>query len=99
MTGADIPWKFRFIIAAVYDLLDLTIFRIPGLGSVTDVFQSIFALYLFGAAGITASIELFDLSDQIDSFYPAMLISAILAYAIEHDIDVKDVKKIRGART
>lgn len=69
---------FKFIIAIVWDLLDFTIFRIPGLGTFTDIVSIPLAIALWGAPGLVAGWELFDITDQLDAEVPTLTIIGII---------------------
>lgn len=74
----EMPIVAKFLIAIVWDILDFTIFRIPVVGTVTDIVGGLVALKLFGILGVAYWWELFDISDQIDAEVPTMTAIAIV---------------------
>ena len=71
-------WKF--VISIIWDLLDFTIFRIPILGTITDIISVPLAIWLWGKFGIITIWEVFDITDQFDAEIPTMTIIGILVY-------------------
>ncbi len=71
-------WIWRFAVAIVGDLLDFFIGRIPGFGIVFDLGLTAVGLLLWGPVGLIQGVELFDLSEQIDGFLPALTIGGII---------------------
>ena len=74
----DIPLWFRFLIAIIWDILDLTIGRVPIFGSFFDFCGGVLAIILWGYEGILAFWELMDVTDQVDSFFPTTTIIGII---------------------
>lgn len=69
-------------IAVVWDILDFTIFRVPGFGTIADVMGGFVALKLAGIWGVAYWWEVFDITDQIDAQIPTMtaiVLATILA--------------------
>ena len=69
-------WKFA--IAIIWDILDFTLFRIPGIGTFTDILAIPVAIWLWGPAGIIAIWEVADFSDQLDAEVPTMTTIGVL---------------------
>jgi hypothetical protein len=67
----------KLVIAVLLDVLDFTIGRIPGYEIVVDAILGIFAVILWGWAGIFAFWELADPTGQIDGFVPTMTLIAL----------------------
>jgi hypothetical protein len=70
---------FKFVIAIIWDALDFTLFRIPGIGTLADIISIPLALVLWGPAGVIAAWELFDATDQLDAEVPTMTIIGIIS--------------------
>jgi len=67
----------KLIIAVVLDVVDFTLGRILGAGTVLDIVFAIIAVFLWGPAGLIAFWEVADPSEQIDGFVPTMTLIAI----------------------
>jgi hypothetical protein len=78
MTKKKISLPLKFAIAILWDIADFTIFRIPVIGTVTDLISIPLALYLWGPIGIVSSWELADLTDQIDAEIPTLTLIGII---------------------
>lgn len=74
---------FKFAVSVIWDFLDFTIFRIPGIGTVTDVISIPLAFALWGPVGVTASWELLDVTDQLDAEVPTLTLIGIYSYFIK----------------
>lgn len=70
-------WKF--VISIIWDALDVSIFRIPVIGTLSDIISIPLALVLWGPVGAVAIWELFDPTDQFDAEVPTMTIIGILS--------------------
>lgn len=69
-------WKF--VIAIIWDALDATLFRIPGIGTLSDIISIPVAILLWGTPGIIAMWEVFEITDQIDAEIPTMTAIGVL---------------------
>jgi hypothetical protein len=69
----------NFVIAIIWDILDFTIFRVPGFGTLADIISIPLALVLWGPAGVIAAWELFDPTDQFDAEVPTLTIIGIIS--------------------
>jgi hypothetical protein len=67
----------RLALSVAIDLFDLTLGRIPIFGSVTEGVGTIVLVALWGPAGLVNLWELFDLTDQADSFIPTATLVAL----------------------
>ncbi|CAG0948805.1 MAG: hypothetical protein OIN86_13015 [Candidatus Methanoperedens sp.] len=76
--GKGLPLFLKFVISIVWDLLDFTIFRIPVIGTVTDLISIPLAIALWGPLGLITSWEVLDPTDQLDAEIPTMTIIGIL---------------------
>lgn len=74
----EMPTAAKFVIAIVWDILDFTIFRIPVVGTLTDIVGGLVALKLFGILGAAYWWEVFDITDQLDAEVPTMTAIAIV---------------------
>lgn len=74
----EMPTVTKFLVAIVWDILDFTIFRIPLVGTVTDIIGGVVALKLFGIPGAAYWWEVFDITDQLDAEVPTMTAIAIV---------------------
>lgn len=72
--NADIA---KLIIAVALDVIDFTVGRIIGAGTVLDLVYAIIAVLLWGPAGLIALWELADPSEVIDGFVPTMTLIAL----------------------
>ena len=71
-TLQGLPYVWKIGISIIWDFLDLTIFRLPGLGTFTDMIGGFLAIGLWGPIGITAFWEVLDVTDQIDAEMPTL---------------------------
>jgi len=78
MTTYTFP-VIKFVIAIIWDALDLTLFRIPVFGTLADLISIPLALILWGPVGVIATWELFDPTDQFDAEVPTMVICGIIS--------------------
>jgi hypothetical protein len=67
----------KLVGSVAWDILDLTLFRIPGLGTFTDILATYVAYKFWGPIGLLASVEVLDVTDQVDSFLPTMTLIAL----------------------
>ncbi|HVY86601.1 MAG TPA: hypothetical protein VG943_15815 [Caulobacterales bacterium] len=67
----------RLAIAVVLDLFDLTLGRIPILGTVEDGVGTVVMFALWGPPGLAYIWELADVTDQIDGFVPTATLIAL----------------------
>ncbi len=67
----------KLAIAVLLDVLDFTLGRILGAGTVIDIVFAGVAFALWGPAGLFALWEVLDPTDQIDGFVPTMTLIAI----------------------
>lgn len=72
-----LPHSARFIIAIIWDIVDFTIGRIPGFGTLFDAVGGVLALLLWGPIGVFAFWEIFDPTDQIDAEIPTLTLIGI----------------------
>ncbi|MCJ7617352.1 MAG: hypothetical protein MUO43_12535 [Desulfobacterales bacterium] len=68
----NLGFIFKLMISIVWDFLDFTVFRIPGLGTVSDIVGTLLTMKLWGYRGALAGWEIFEPTDQIDGFVPTM---------------------------
>ncbi len=73
-----LPVVVKLIISVIWDLLDLTVGRIPGFGTLFDVVGMILSLILWGPVGIIAVWEVLDVTDQVDAEIPTLTLEGIL---------------------
>jgi hypothetical protein len=69
----------KFLISIIWDILDFTIFRIPVLGTFTDILSIPLAIALWGPLGLAATWEVFDFTDQFDAEVPTMTLIGVFA--------------------
>jgi len=74
----SMPFQVKIIIAIIWDILDFTLFRIPGLGTITDMISIPVAVLLWGPMGLISFWEVFDITDQLDAEVPTMTAIGIL---------------------
>lgn len=74
---STLPVWLKFVIAAIYDIVDL--FSLPGLGTIYDVIGIPLGVALWGPAGLMNAWEVVDPADAIDRFVPTMVISGLVA--------------------
>lgn len=67
----------KLAIAIVLDLLDFTVGRMLGVGTVMDIVFAAVAFALWGPIGLLALWEVADPSEQIDGFAPTMTLIAL----------------------
>lgn len=77
-----LPLIVKFLIAAIYDFLDL--FSIPGIGSLYDIIGIPLGVALWGPMGFIQVWEVVDITDQFDKFVPTMVLAGILTYIRGH---------------
>lgn len=76
-----LPYSIKMIISIIWDLLDFTIGRIPGFGTLFDFAGTLLALLLWGAPGLLAVWEVFDVTDQLDAEIPTLTLIGLLSYS------------------
>lgn len=76
-----LPYSIKMIISIIWDLLDFTIGRVPGFGTLFDFAGTLLALLLWGAPGLLAVWEVFDVTDQLDAEIPTLTLIGILSYS------------------
>jgi hypothetical protein len=64
-------------LAVVLDLLDATVGRIVGFGTLFDVVLTGIAYFMFGPKGLLQLWEVADPTDQIDGFVPTLTLLAL----------------------
>ncbi|MEL6361676.1 MAG: hypothetical protein AAFR21_11375 [Pseudomonadota bacterium] len=67
----------KLLLAITLDILDFTIGRMLGAGTIIDLIFGVIAVIVWGPAGLIAFWELLDPSEQVDGFVPTMTIIAI----------------------
>lgn len=72
----------RMVIAIIFDILDITIGRIPGFGILFDFMGGFLAIALWGLPGVLAFWELIDITEQGDAEIPTMTLIGILTLII-----------------
>jgi len=80
----------KLAIAVLLDILDFTLGRILGAGTVIDIVFAGIAFVLWGPVGLIALWEAIDVTDQADGFVPTMTLIALSQMR-------KSKKKARGA--
>ncbi len=80
----------KLAIAVLLDILDFTLGRILGAGTVIDIIFAGIAFVLWGPIGLLALWEAIDVTDQIDGFVPTMTLIALSQMG-------KGKKKVPGA--
>lgn len=91
MDFPEIPLWLKFLIAIVWDILDLTIGRIPIFGSFFDFVGGILAIVLWGNAGIFAFWELIDFTEQLDAFVPTLTAIGVLSWYMDKGHDSEEI--------
>lgn len=76
---AELSLKTKFIISICWDILDFTIFRIPGFGMIMDIIAIPVSVKLWGTVGAIYAWELIDPTDQIDAELPTMTLIGIIS--------------------
>ena len=92
---SGIPFIFKLGICICWDIVDFTVGRIPGSGSIFDIISGAVAVGMFGTVGVIAFWEVADVTDQIDGFIPTMTAIAVVSLMTTDQLDT--VKTI-GAR-
>jgi hypothetical protein len=67
----------KLAIAVLLDILDFTLGRILGAGTVLDIVFAGIAFVLWGPVGLLALWEAIDVTDQVDGFVPTMTLIAL----------------------
>ncbi|MBI1366685.1 MAG: hypothetical protein GC153_12110 [Alphaproteobacteria bacterium] len=67
----------KLVIAVFLDLLDFSLGRIIGYGTILDVAFAAIAFLLWGPIGLLQLWEALDPTDQIDGFVPTMTLIAL----------------------
>ncbi len=67
----------KLLFAIVLDILDFTIGRLTGLGTVVDIIFAGVAYLLWGRSGLIQLWEVLDPTDQLDGFVPTMTLIAL----------------------
>jgi hypothetical protein len=67
----------KLILAVLLDVLDFSLGRLIGAGTVIDLIFGAIALVLWGPVGLIAFWEALDVTDQFDGFVPTMTLIAI----------------------
>ena len=67
----------RLAICIAVDLFDLTLGRIPLLGTIEDGAATVVMVALWGPVGLAYAWELADVTDQIDAFVPTATLIAL----------------------
>lgn len=67
----------KLAIAVLLDILDFTLGRILGAGTLIDIIFAGIAFVLWGPVGLLALWEAIDVTDQADGFVPTMTLIAI----------------------
>lgn len=67
----------KLAIAVLLDILDFTLGRILGAGTLIDIIFAGIAFVLWGPIGLLALWEAIDVTDQADGFVPTMTLIAI----------------------
>ena len=66
-----LPFITKLIIAVILDVLDFTVFRVPGIGTIYDAFVTGVLIILVGPIGVVAGWEVVgDPTDQVDAEIP-----------------------------
>lgn len=71
------PEVVKLLIAILLDILDFSMGRIIGYGTVLDVVFAGIAFLLWGPPGLIQLWEVFDPTDQLDGFVPTMTLIAL----------------------
>lgn len=69
---------WRWLVAVLFDLADMTIGRIPVFGTLFDLAGSLLSVALWGVPGLLSALELLDVSDQIDGFIPSVTLAGLV---------------------
>ena len=67
----------KLAIAVLLDILDFTLGRILGAGTIIDIVFAGIAFVLWGPIGLIALWEALDVTDQADGFVPTMTLIAL----------------------
>ncbi|MEZ5920005.1 MAG: hypothetical protein R3C60_01505 [Parvularculaceae bacterium] len=67
----------KLLLAVLLDILDFTLGRILGAGTVMDLIFAGIAFVLWGPIGLLALWEALEPTDQIDGFVPTMTLIAL----------------------
>lgn len=67
----------KLVIAILLDIVDFTLGRIPGAGTLGDLALAAIAFALFGWKGLIQLWEVADPTDQIDGFVPTLTLLAL----------------------
>jgi hypothetical protein len=67
----------RLAFSVVIDLFDLTLGRIPIFGTVTEGVGTVVLFAMWGPAGLVNLLEMFDITEQADSFIPTATLVAL----------------------
>jgi len=71
-------WALKMLISIAFDVADFFFGRVPVFGTVVDIAGTFLGGFLWGAAGLIQGLEIFDLTDQIDAFFPALTIAGLI---------------------
>lgn len=86
---AELSLKTKFIISICWDILDFTIFRIPGFGMIMDIIAIPVSIKLWGSMGALYAWELIDPSEQIDAELPTMTLIGIISMIMKNSDENK----------
>lgn len=75
-----LPFFIKILLALLWDFLDFIVGRIPGFGTLWDVLGLLVALLLWGAPGLIAAWEIFDVTDQGDAMVPTCTLIGLITY-------------------
>lgn len=67
----------KLAIAVLLDVLDFTLGRVLGAGTLIDIVFAGIAFALWGPVGLLALWEAIDVTDQVDGFVPTMTLIAL----------------------
>ena len=67
----------KLVIAVLLDVLDFSLGRVLGMGTVLDIVFAGIAFILWGPVGLIALLEVLDPTDQVDGFVPTMTLIAL----------------------
>lgn len=76
-----LPVWLKFIIAIIYDVVDLV--SIPGLGTLYDIIGVPLGFALWGPVGLANAWEIVDPADAMDRFVPTMTMAGIAVYVLD----------------
>jgi len=100
MDFPEIPLWLKFLIATIWDIVDLTIGRVPLFGSFFDFAGGILAILLWGYEGLLVFWELMDVTYQVDSFFPTPVIIGIIYWLRKRGYETEEIagkaKMIKG---